>query len=150
MKEPKLTIELVPETCWYANLRSELKRSDWDKLRKKTFEAAGNVCEICGGVGRKFPVECHEIWEYDDSNKVQTLKGTVALCPSCHEVKHIGLAGIRGFHNRAVRHLAKINGWTIHEASDYVNAQKRVWRERSNHSWKCDHTWVDNQIGELK
>ena len=83
----KLTVELVPRSLWGINLRSELPKSKWDKLRKATYKKANFVCEICGGVGRKWPVECHEIWHYDDENKVQRLDGLIALCPPCHQVK---------------------------------------------------------------
>ena len=34
MKKPKLTIELVPRTCFYSNVRSNLPDKEWDRLRK--------------------------------------------------------------------------------------------------------------------
>ena len=67
----KLTIELVPKTAWFSNLRSILARAAWDKLRKESYKNAAHKCEICGGYGKKHPVECHEIWEYDDKNHIQ-------------------------------------------------------------------------------
>ena len=30
-----LKIELVPQTSWYSNLRSNISANDWDKLRKQ-------------------------------------------------------------------------------------------------------------------
>jgi hypothetical protein len=107
----RLTIELVPETAWFRNLRSEISGEAWDKIRKDCYKNAGYVCEICGGVGQRHPVECHEIWEYDDGDKRQILRGVIALCPSCHEVKHIGLTQMRGGLDRAVSHMAEVNGW---------------------------------------
>jgi len=53
----ELTIELVPKTCWYTNLRSELPKSKWDKLRKKSYQEADYKCQICGGKGNRHPVE---------------------------------------------------------------------------------------------
>ena len=58
----RLTIELVPQTCWFSNVRSEVSAADWDRLRKLTSNAAGGRCEVCGGRGPRWPVECHEIW----------------------------------------------------------------------------------------
>src|SRR6266487_470536 len=28
----RLTVELVPTTCWFSNLRSELSKDEWDRL----------------------------------------------------------------------------------------------------------------------
>jgi 5-methylcytosine-specific restriction endonuclease McrA len=77
-------------------------------LRKRTYRQANYRCQVCGGRGSKHPVECHEIWHYDDENKIQKLMGLIALCPSCHQVKHIGLAQIQGKGEEANRHLALI------------------------------------------
>src|ERR1044071_5919999 len=98
----KLTIELVPKTCWCSNLRDHLSKEEWDVVKKYTSKNAGYICEICSGKGDKWPVECHEIWLYDDKRKIQTLERTIALCPSCHEVKHFGLASINGRSEQAL------------------------------------------------
>lgn len=87
----KLTIELVPSTSWFSNLRSLLSSEEWDKIRRGCYKNANYKCEICSGVGPKHPVECHETWEYDEKQGIQKLIGLIALCPSCHEVKHVGL-----------------------------------------------------------
>ena len=92
-KKIKLTVELVPKTCHYSNVRTTLKPKDWDKIRFISYEKAGNKCEICGQTGieqgYKHNVECHEIWHYDDVNHIQKLKGVISFCPLCHQVKHI-------------------------------------------------------------
>src|SRR5574337_1863360 len=90
----KLTIELVPQTSWMNNVRAVLTTKRWDILRGIVADQAWNVCEICGGVGPKHPVECHEIWEYDEKNRTQKLAGMIALCPDCHMVKHFGFARV--------------------------------------------------------
>ena len=148
MSEPLLTIELVPQTSWFTNLRSELSGAEWDKIRRKCYRDAGHVCEVCGGVGPAHPVECHEIWHYDDSAKVQKLSGVVALCPACHEVKHIGLANMKGNLGRALAHMARVNGWTVAEAEDAVDAAFDVWRGRSEHKWNIDIKWLESLEAE--
>lgn len=68
-----LTIELVPSTSWYSNVRSMVKPEEWDILRRISYKEAQYRCKICHGQGTKHPVECHEIWEYDDAKHTQTL-----------------------------------------------------------------------------
>jgi len=137
-----LTIELVPSTVWYSNLRSELTKEQWDNLRKECYRKASYRCEVCGGRGPKWPVECHEIWKFDDENRTQTLTGLVALCPDCHQVKHIGLAGKRGRYEEARNHLEKVNGWTRKQAEDYIRQSFKTWEKRSQHEWSLDISWV--------
>jgi len=94
--ETRLTVELVPSTCWYTNVRSNVSKAVWDRLRGEVAADAGNRCEVCGGRGRRWPVECHEMWDYDDDRKIQRLERLVALCPACHEVKQASLVSKPG------------------------------------------------------
>ncbi len=147
----KLTIELVPETSFYKNVRSEVKRSVWDKLRKECYRNAGYRCEICNGRGPNHPVECHEIWEYEDLTEPlrvykQTLKGLISLCPSCHSVKHIGLARILGKYEEAVAHFIKINQISERDANDYIYHMFELWHKRSKVLWKVDISWLDKRL----
>ena len=139
----RLTIELVPRGQWGANLRSELPKAQWDRLRKATYAAAGYCCEICGGRGPKWPVECHERWEYDDDTKVQKLVGLIALCPSCHRVKLIGRSMSIGHGDEAVRHLMKVNGWSASDANHYIQAAFETWSKRSREDWTLDLAWLE-------
>ena len=138
----KLTIELVPQTAWYSNVRSNVTSAEWDVLRKACYKAAGYKCECCGGKGPKHPVECHEIWENDDELFKQTLLGLIALCPDCHMCKHIGLAQIKGNYGKALAHLSKVNGITLKEAEVYVGESFDVWEKRSENDWELDITFL--------
>jgi hypothetical protein len=135
---PRLTIELVPQTCWFSNVRDQVSRTDWDRIRSQVYAHAGRRCETCGGRGRKHPVECHEVWEYDETARVQLLVRMVALCPSCHEVKHMGLAGLKGRGEQASAHLAEVNGWTPQVTARYITQAFAVWEERSDRMWSLD------------
>ena len=139
----KLTVELVPETLWFKNLRSELSRKEWDRLRKESYKKANYKCEICGGVGPKWPVECHEIWDYNDTTNVQTLKGLISLCANCHQCKHMGLAEMQGHYEKAKTHLAKINEIDIDEANDYLTECFAIWKKRSLKEWTTDLSWLE-------
>lgn len=108
-----------------------------------TYALASHKCEICGGVGPQHPVECHEVWLYDDKKKIQRLDRMIALCPACHEVKHMGFAHVQGRGEEAAIHLAKINGMTQRQAEKYVSECFAIWAERSNHEWKLDLSFLD-------
>ena len=140
-----LTIELVPKSAWFSNVRSMVAKSDWDRLRKATYRVYRYRCGVCGGVGERHPVECHEIWRYDDAKRIQKLMGLIALCPPCHEVKHMGFANTRGRGAIATAHLAKVNGWTLPEAARYVQKQFAVWMQRSRFDWQVDLEWLEER-----
>jgi len=140
----KLTIELVPSTAWFDNVRSNIDSFAWNKLKKNIAHKAKYRCAICGGHGDKWPVECHEIWQYDDQKYLQKLIGLIALCPACHAVKHLGHTNIIGKADEAINHLATINQWSHDEAVNYVNEQFQIWEERSKHNWELDLSWLKN------
>lgn len=145
----RLTVELVPSTSWFTNLRSELSKDDWDRLRSTVYERAGNRCEICGGRGLRHPVECHEIWFYDDQNRVQRLDGLIALCPACHEAKHMGYASSIGRGAQARAHLGRINGWSMDDVELYLETQFEQWSRRSQHQWTLDLSWLNQHNIEI-
>ena len=141
----RLEIELVPKTAWFTNLRSHLSKSDWDIVRKKCYAKANYKCEICGGKGSKHPVECHEKWDFSGGNV--KLIGLIALCPSCHEVKHIGLAGVRGRGEVALQHLMKVNNISHDDAVKYVKEAFCLYHERSKiEDWELDVTYLEEYL----
>lgn len=141
----KLTIELVPKTCWYSNVRSHILKTDWDKLRKECYRLAKHKCEICGGKGKKWPVECHEVWHYNDIRKIQKLQRLIALCPSCHEVKHAGRSQKLGLYDKVLNHLSKVNNITKREAIHHIETSLETWSQRSQYSWTLDISYLTDQ-----
>lgn len=138
----KLSIELVPKSCWLSNVRDHVTAKQWDLIKKTTFQQAGHRCEICSGVGPKWPVECHEVWLYDDVKKIQTLERTIALCPSCHQVKHIGFALVSGHFEAARSHFSKVNKISKKEASFYIDKAFKTFERRSRHQWTLDISFL--------
>ena len=136
----RLTIELVPATCWGANLRDILSRLAWDTLRRRVYAASGHRCAICGAGGR---LHCHEVWHYDDAAHVQRLEGCLALCAWCHHVKHLGHAEVQAAegkldYERVVAHFLRVNGcdralFARHRAEAFTR-----FAERSRHEWTTD------------
>ena len=149
-----LTVELVPKTCWWSSVRTTVKKEEWDKIRFISYEAAGHKCEICGDTGKnqgyKHNVECHEIWEYDDENKIQKLIGLISLCPTCHQVKHIGRAIAIGKHQEAYNQLAKVNKWTKQQVEQHILESFEIHRERSKYEWDLDISILTEEPYEIK
>lgn len=66
-------------------------------------------------------------WKVDDATKTITLQGLLALCPGCHSVKHMhsGATTSVGGHAVALKHLGRINEWSLEEVQAYVAYVKR-------------------------
>jgi hypothetical protein len=139
-EELTLCIDLIPKKCWYKNLRKQMKKFQWDKLRKRVCADQGNVCCICGAGGT---LNCHEVWSYDEERHVQQLMGFHAVCGMCHHVTHFGLAQIlanEGHLNldAVIEHFLKVNGVGREEFEVHKKQAFALWHERSKHEWQTD------------
>jgi hypothetical protein len=133
----KLTIELVPRTSWYDNLRKYTSKGDWDKIRERTYGKYRHRCHICGTEGR---LNFHEMWEYDDKKHVQRLVGFIPLCNMCHHVKHMGLTGILASEGKldcekVVEHFMKVNKCDKKTFEEHKRRAFDEWQKRSRHEW---------------
>lgn len=147
----KLLPELVPQSAWNSNLHTMLPKHQWDTLRNQTYKRANYQCEICGGKGKTHPVECHEIWQYNEQNGVQKLVKLISLCPACHQVKHIGLASKRGQLNQALKHMCEINGFTTKEQVQKVLTNALTeWQRLSKRDWTLDISAIDKGREDAK
>lgn len=142
----KLNFELVPDSCWYSNLRSLLSPAQWDAVRKRAYARAGGRCMICGAPSKR--LDAHEEWEYDEVNAVQRLKRIVAVCPACHDVIHIGRTQLKGDARAAEEHFIKVNGCT------YAQMRAALGRANEDHrrrnfvpEWKLDISALADYIG---
>jgi len=144
-----LLVELVPSGAWKQNLRTQVLLKVWNQIKKNACRRAGYTCEVCGdsgrNQGRKWPVECHEIWEYDDTQHIQKLIGITVLCPRCHEVKHAGrtisVSGKEGLKGVVTRLMA-LNMWTEKQAVEHLQKAFQLWEKRSSYKWTLDLSWV--------
>ncbi len=140
-KDYKLTIELVPEPVWFKSLRDAMERRNWDTIRFKAYADYNHKCGICECHPSR--LECHEIWEYDDINHIQSLKGFIALCVMCHNLKHLGLAQIKADEGRLnyddiVNHFIAVNGCSYDDFLVYRDSVFTQWEKRSNYEWTQD------------
>lgn len=143
----KLDFELVPDSCWYSNLRSILSRAQWDFIRKDAYARAEGKCMICG---RKVArLEAHERWAYNMETETQILTDIIAVCHLCHSVIHIGRTQLVGDEDRAIKHFCFVNKCTY---ADYIKALARaneLHRKRNEVSeWKLDLTYLKRYIEE--
>lgn len=137
----KLNFELVPDSCWYSNLRSILSGAQWDMVRRDAYARAGGRCMICGEPSAR--LEAHERWEYDEENAVQRLSDVVAVCRSCHEVIHIGRTQLMGRERTAEEHFMKVNGCTYAEYRKALGEANEAHRRRNRvPEWKLDLGWL--------
>ena len=136
----KLNIELVPSSSWYDNLRNLISPKNWEGIRKNTYENFDHNCGICGSEGR---LNCHEIWEYDDTVHIQRLEGFIALCNMCHFIKHLGYAGILADEGKLdydslIEHFIKVNNCDKKTFNKHRDIAFKQWRKRSKYEWKID------------
>jgi hypothetical protein len=133
----KLNFELVPDSCWYSNLRSILPAGGWDIVRKHAYAKAGGKCMICGAPTTR--LEAHEQWEYDEKTCTQTLKSIIAVCRACHEVIHIGRTQLMGREREASEHFMKVNGVSYSEYRKALGEANEEHRRRNLvPEWKLD------------
>lgn len=150
----RLTVELVPSTAWWSNVRSNVSRSEWEKCKAYSKAKTNGVCIICSGRGQeqgwRYATEAHEIWDYDDDRQVQTLVDIVPLCPLCHQCKHLGRT--RAVSNlqqwiRVVGHLQKVNRWPDWKVEKYINLVFQIWEVRSSMQWELDISFLETEVG---
>jgi hypothetical protein len=132
----KLQFELVPDSCWYSNLRSLLTPEQWDHVRKKAYARAGGKCMICGAPTTR--LEAHEQWAYDDVTHTQSLQNVIAVCRACHECIHIGRTQLMGREREASEHFMKVNACNYAAYRKALGEANALHRERSRVEWQLD------------
>ncbi len=143
--EEKLKFELVPDSCWYSNLRSILSKAQWDFLKKYAKEKSGYKCAVCGRKTTR--LEAHEVWSYDIESATQKLEDVISVCHDCHSVIHIGRTSLVGDFERAEKHYMKVNNATYPEYRSALGEANRLHKERNKVSeWKLDLSWLKQFI----
>ena len=141
----KLNFELVPDSCWYSNLRSILKPKQWDVVRKEAYARANGKCMICGRPVKR--LEAHERWSYNEQTCMQKLEDVIAICHSCHSVIHIGRTQLMGEEDKAIAHFQRVNKCSY---ADYIKAlgEANKLHQRRNQiaEWKIDLSYLGKFI----
>ena len=138
----KLEFELVPDGCWYNNLRSILSPAQWDLVRRDAYARAEGKCMICGVKTAR--LEAHERWSYDEEKHIQKLEDVVAVCRDCHAVIHIGRTQLKGDEKTASEHFMKVNGVAYAEYRKALGEANVVHQRRNKiPEWGIDLRWLE-------
>ncbi len=141
MGEYKLKFELVPDSCWYSNLRSILSPKDWNIVKADAKKRSNDVCAICGAKSHR--LEAHEVWSYDREKEVQKLEDVISVCHDCHSVIHIGRTQLVGNIERAENHFMKVNNCTYAEYRKALGIANDEHRKNNQiGEWKLDISWL--------
>lgn len=132
----------LPGSSWYDNVRSAVSPEEWRRLKRATYECYGHRCACCGGRGPEWPVECHEMFSFDDRTGVQRLDHLVALCPPCHEVNHIGLASTRGRFDVAISHMMSVTGRSRNSCRQEAVESMKLANRRARRRWTVDLSYL--------
>ena len=145
----KLEFEMVPDSCWYSNLRSILSKKQWDYIKADAKKRANGKCMICGKKTDR--LEAHERWSYNEKTQTQKLEDIVAVCSDCHSVIHIGRTQLKGNEEMAEEHYMKVNNCS------YAEYRKNLGKANELHrrlnlvpEWKLDLTYLKRYIDEDK
>lgn len=149
---------MVPQPLWNTNLRYLLTPKKWQEIRKHELKRIRNdkyqhCCEVC--TRQKDVLDCHEIWSYDDENRIQTLIGLTMLCKQCHLLKHIGFSSGLALEGKCnfsglIRHFCYINKSTPEDFYEHYQEEYAKWEERSKYNdWKQDLKYIIESRIEL-
>ena len=144
-----LQTDLIPATSWGGSLANLLTRRHWNRIREPVLERFGRQCELCGE--RNGHMECHEQWDYfaplsaeAHSVGVQKLLGFYALCGPCHEMFHLGRAGVVGHRDQVLARLCRMNSWSEKEGDEAWEWLGAMWLWRNQFQWALDLSVVRN------
>ena len=138
----KLEIELVPDGCWYSNLRTVLPKKVWEKIRTDAKLRSNGKCTICEKKTDR--LEAHEKWSYNEETAVQKLENVIAVCHDCHSAIHMERTALKGDVIRAEDHYMKVNNCSYSQMKKDRSNANLVHQRRNRIEWKLDVSWLKN------
>jgi len=130
----KLIPVLVPKPLWGINAHDLLAWETWQHIRRDTFAQDNHVCVICE---QQLPLECHEVFSYDDTAGVAVLEKLESRCTDCHACNHLGRLRKRNpdeFRHALVR-IGRLNKMKPEEVVLLVKEAFRLHSTRTK-SWE--------------
>jgi|LGOV01.1.fsa_nt_gb hypothetical protein len=141
-------LDLIPISAQQKNMRNYLTPKEWDILRRITYKKYAYKCAICGGQGRSHPVEAHEEWAF--SHDTIILIDVVALCPTCHRLKHINFYRHDLHTFRAlIRRYAYQHNITEAIARTFIYNQFDMYDMQMLKQWKLDTSSIQRYYKEV-
>lgn len=136
----KLELNLIPASSFGSNLRKKLGRK-WDTLSKRIRGERRFICDICNAKGKT--THLHEVWEFDEKNKIQKLIGFECICVTCHSVHHWGLSKIQGKNmNALMNHACNVNQCKRKVFNKHLLESFETWRRRSDCNWTLNLDFI--------
>lgn len=129
------SVDCVPESAWFANLRSMIPTSQWKALSAYVRHRNHDQCEFCGSNEK---TEAHERWLFDEKTGRQKLMRIMCLCKMCHLSVHIGVATELGFREDAEKHIFATTGWTKKDLVKHLEDGSGRWQTISKMPWTQD------------
>src|SRR5882724_10727228 len=138
MSRLKLSISLVPQPLWRENLRRQLSRSEWDRLRIKHFSEYPN-CQYCDSYPVGSARHAHEDWVYDAEVGIARLASLKTVCRMCHFTHHPGFVRQMVKEGKfapqvlsdVVLHFCAVNGCSIEDYQRHCMEAKIVYDDLS-------------------
>ncbi len=139
--ERKLKIELIPDGCWYSNLRTVLPKELWDVVRKTAYAEADNKCRICGRSVKR--LEAHEVWSFNKKTATQKLEDVIAVCSLCHKAIHMERTHLTENAKLVEDWYMKVNGVSYSEMrADMGKANELQKSLNGVGEWKLDLSYL--------
>ncbi|MBU3146735.1 hypothetical protein [Clostridium sp. CF012] len=139
-----LNIQLVPLSRFGINLRTKLKKSDWDKIRKSVYAKEEMCCHICLEPCKS--LDAHEVWNFNKKTQIQKLIGIIGICKACHNTIHYGRSQMIGYEQEAKEQFLKVNN------CEMIDLKIELLRIRADYfelckikDWKLDLAFIEAQ-----
>ena len=140
--ESPLVGDWIPRSSWGLSLARIATASSWKSLLEARRLATSGRCELCGDLQER--LELHEVWRFLDDR--QELSDIYALCRSCHQTQHMGLAQAQGNLLWVFRQLRRLWGFPPADAEDLYEQLRLRWERHSLTHWKVvvHPAWLDH------
>ena len=151
--ELRLRMELIPEPLWGQNLRTELGKTKWRRLRDALAARRKPGCAVCDS---RAPLQGHEVWDYAETKTagIATLQDINLICQDCSSIHHFGR-----FHllfaqskpqeyERVIKHALRVNGCDMATWEQHGREAKAAYDRRSKLSWTVDYGWLGELVQE--
>ena len=133
MPHLRLAFEPVPWESRRNTLANLLPPDQWNAIRRSAYRRGGYRCEACGRSDR---LHCHEVWHFNHSTGCQCLAGLQALCPLCHDTKHITFTHDEYRVRELLQHFAAVNRLTPEEAGACLEDARNLQRALDSRQWR--------------
>ena len=105
---------------------------------------AEGYCESGGPHELHWTLQPHEFWDYNVDTGTRHLVGFAMLCPLCHYIQHLDMAGGVVTIGDLVNHYATVNEITQEQAWEDLYEAREVWQLiKSQRRVALDLSWAE-------